>query len=141
MRARYYADQTKSFVHPPRTSRRLRSLLLSETARVEHADTGVQFTCIIPSFTATELISGTKGTLLVPTVTPEAVATAIVEALEGGRKDVYIPRQIGPMLRAQSLLGRRPRDAMNRALGADKTFLEIDRAQRSSYDSRIAADL
>ena len=61
----------------------------------------------MPSFTATELIFGTNGTRFVATVTPDAVAAAIVDAVETGRKDVYVPRQIGPMLRTQALLGRR----------------------------------
>jgi NAD(P)-dependent dehydrogenase (short-subunit alcohol dehydrogenase family) len=117
------------------------TVMLTETARVEHAGSGIQFTCVMPSFTATELIAGTKGTRFVPTVTAQAVAAAIVDALETDRKDVYVPRKVGPMLRTQALLGRRLRDAMNRALGADRTFLEIDQAQRSSYDSRIAGDV
>jgi len=115
-------------------------VMLTEAARVEHAGSGIRFTCVMPSFTATDLISGTKGTRFVPTVTPEAVAEAIVDALETGRRDVYVPRQVGPMLRVQALLGRRVRDAMNRALGADRTFLEIDHAARASYDDRIAAE-
>ena len=49
-----------------------------------------------------------------------------------------MPRQIGPMLRAQSLLGRRIRDATNRALGADTAFLDVDQSARSQYDERIA---
>ena len=36
----------------------------SVAPRVEYAKTGVVFTCVMPSFTNTELIAGTKGTKL-----------------------------------------------------------------------------
>ena len=48
--------------------------MLTETARVEYAGRGVAFTCVMPSFTATELIAGTSGTRFVPTVAPDDVA-------------------------------------------------------------------
>ena len=110
---------------------------LTETARVEHACRGVAFTCVMPSFTATELIAGTKGTRFVPTVAPDDVAAAIAAAIARPRADVYVPRSVGAILRTQPLLGRRLRDALNRRLGADRTFLEIDTAARAAYDERI----
>jgi NAD(P)-dependent dehydrogenase (short-subunit alcohol dehydrogenase family) len=111
---------------------------LTESARVEYASSGVQFTCVMPSFTATELISGTKGTKFVPTVKPEDVAAGIVRAIERGQKDVFVPRSVGVIVRLQPLLGRRVRDAINHALGADRTFLDVDLEARAGYDTRIA---
>lgn len=110
---------------------------ITETARVEFADSGVHFTCVMPHFTNTELIAGTTATKLLPIVEPEDVARAIVEAVQHRRKDVFVPRLIGPMLRTQPLLGRRLRDAMSRRLGAYDTFLRFDRATRSGYDDRV----
>jgi NADP-dependent 3-hydroxy acid dehydrogenase YdfG len=112
---------------------------LTETARVEYAGHGVEFTCVMPSFTATELIAGTKGTRFVAIVQPEDVATAIVAAIARPRPDVYVPGSVGVILRIQSLVGRRLRDALNRKLGADRTFLDIDQAARAAYDARITA--
>jgi NADP-dependent 3-hydroxy acid dehydrogenase YdfG len=109
----------------------------TETARVEHAGTGVQFTCVMPSFTATDLILGTKGLRLVPTVSPDTVAAAIVRAIVRGRKDAFVPSAVGPMLRVTPLLGRRVRDAINRVLGGDRTFLDVDRQARAEYDARL----
>jgi NAD(P)-dependent dehydrogenase (short-subunit alcohol dehydrogenase family) len=110
---------------------------LTETARVEHAGGGVAFTCVMPSFTATELIAGTKGTRFVATVQPDDVGAAIAAAVGRPRPDVYVPRSVGAILRTQPLLGRRLRDAINRRLGADRTFLEVDTAARAAYDERI----
>jgi NADP-dependent 3-hydroxy acid dehydrogenase YdfG len=113
---------------------------LTETARVEHAGRGVQFTCVMPSFTSTELIAGTKGTRFVATVTPESVGAAIAGAVARPRNDVYVPRSVGALLRVQPLLGRRLRDAMQRALGADRTFLDVDVRARAAYDARIRGE-
>jgi NAD(P)-dependent dehydrogenase (short-subunit alcohol dehydrogenase family) len=113
-------------------------VMLTEGARVEYTGSGVQFTCVMPSFTATELIAGTKGTKFVPTIQPEEVGEAIAAAVAAPRPDVYVPRSIGPMIRLQQLTGRRVRDAMSRMLGADRTFLDVDKEARASYDGRIA---
>lgn len=111
----------------------------TETARVEFAGTGVHFTCVMPSFTNTELITGTSGTRGVRNAEPEEVGAAIVDALVHHRADVYVPKIVGPILRTQPLLGRRLRDRINHALKADRTFLEIDAGARAAYDRRIAA--
>jgi len=111
---------------------------ITETARVEFADSGVHFTCVMPHFTNTELIAGTTATRLLPVVEPEDVAKAIAVAVERHHLDVFVPRLIGPMLQAQSLLGRRIRDTMSRRLGAYDTFLHFDRSKRSDYDDRVS---
>ena len=51
-------------------------------------------------------------------IEPEDVATAIADAIVSRRKDVFVPRMIGPILRSQPLMGRRLRDALgDRAAG------------------------
>jgi hypothetical protein len=91
----------------------------------------------MPSFTATELIAGTKGTKFIANVTPDAVATAIADAIAKPKPDVYVPAAVGVIARTQPLIGRRVRDAINRAIGADRTFLDVDRTARAGYDARI----
>jgi short-subunit dehydrogenase len=110
---------------------------LTETARVEFRGKGIDFTCVMPSFTQTELIAGTKGTRFVATIKPEDVA-AIVAAVAEPRYDVYVPKSVGGIIKLNSLLGRRIRDAMGRALGADRTFLDFDQGQRAAYEARIS---
>jgi NAD(P)-dependent dehydrogenase (short-subunit alcohol dehydrogenase family) len=110
---------------------------LTETARVEFRGRGIDFTCVMPSFTATELIAGTKGTRFVPTVKPEDVGVAIAAAVAKPKPDVFVPSSVGAIVRTQPLLGRRLRDAINRALKADRTFLDFDRSARAVYESRI----
>ena len=111
---------------------------LTETARVEFRGKGIDFTCVMPSFTQTDLIAGTKGTRFVATIKPEDVAAAIAAAVAEPRPDVYVPKSLGGIIKLNSLLGRRIRDAMGRALGADKSFLDVDQGRRAAYESRIS---
>lgn len=110
---------------------------LTESARVEHHRSGVDFTCVMPSFTATDLILGTKGTKVLKTIQPDDVAKAIAGAVDKPRPDVFLPRVLGPMVNAQVLMGRTLRDASQRAIGAYDTFLDVDQSERRRYDDRI----
>jgi NAD(P)-dependent dehydrogenase (short-subunit alcohol dehydrogenase family) len=112
-------------------------IALTETARVEYAYTGVQFTCVMPAFTNTELIAGTSGLKFIPVVQPEDVARAIAGALAHPTADVFVPKISGPILTAQPLLGRRVRDLVNRRIGAHNTFLDFDPKARADYQHRI----
>ncbi|MEO3788383.1 SDR family oxidoreductase [Actinocorallia sp. B10E7] len=109
----------------------------TEAARVEFAGTGVHFTCVMPSFTNTDLIAGTAGLKLIPTVEPEDVASAIAEAIEHRRKDVVVPKILAPILKIQPFLGRRLRDWFNHKMGAYDTFLHFDASARTRYTERI----
>ncbi|GAB4008808.1 SDR family oxidoreductase [Nocardioides ultimimeridianus] len=111
---------------------------LTEGARIEYAGTGVDFTCVMPSFTNTDLVAGTKGTKLLKNVEPEDVAIGIADAIEKKHKDVYAPKALRGIFFTQPLLGRRVRDFMNRRLGAYDTFLDVDQSQRAAYDERIS---
>jgi short-subunit dehydrogenase len=110
---------------------------LTESARVEFAGQGIDFTCVMPSFTATELIAGTKGTKFVPTVKPQDVAGAIAAAVAKPAYDVFVPSSVGVIAKTSPFLGRKLRDKINHALGADRTFLDIDQGARAAYDARI----
>ena len=94
----------------------------------------------MPSFTATELIAGTKGTKGIKTVTPEAVAQAILRGVDKDRKDVFVPGSVGTIVKITPLLGRRLRDALNRSIGAYDTFLDVDHGARAAYDTRITGE-
>lgn len=113
-------------------------IALTEGARIEFGSRGIDFTCVMPSFTNTDLIAGTKGTKLLKNVEPEDVAKGIAAAIEHQHKDVYLPRSLRQITFTQSVVGRRVRDFLNRRLGAYETFLDIDQAGRAAYDDRIS---
>jgi NAD(P)-dependent dehydrogenase (short-subunit alcohol dehydrogenase family) len=111
---------------------------LTESARVEFRGQGVDFTCVMPSFTATDLIAGTKGVKFIKNVTPEAVAAAIVAAVGKPKNDVFVPKAVAVPIVTGPIMGRRFRDFVNRLIGADKTFLDVDRNARAYYEDRIS---
>jgi NAD(P)-dependent dehydrogenase (short-subunit alcohol dehydrogenase family) len=113
------------------------TIAATESARVEFAGTGVLFTCVMPSFTNTELISGTTGTRFIRNLEPREVGEAIVRAVAERSKDVFLPAAVGVMLQVGPLFGRRVRDFANHLIGADSTFLQFDHAARKGYDDRI----
>jgi len=112
-------------------------IALTEGARLEFGAQGIDFTCVMPSFTNTDLIAGTKGTKFLKNVEPEDVARGIAHAIEHKDKDVYVPKSLRQITFTQTLTGRRTRDFLNRRLGAYNTFLDIDQTRRASYDERI----
>lgn len=113
-------------------------IALTEGARLEFGHRGIDFTCVMPSFTNTDLVAGTKGTKFLKNVEPEDVANGIADAIEKKHKDVYLPKSLRQITFTQSLTGRRVRDFLNRRLGAYDTFLDIDQSGRAAYNDRIS---
>lgn len=111
----------------------------TDTLREEYRDSGVSFSTVLPSRVSTELVAGTTAGAGLPTVTPEEVAAAIVEALEQDIADVIVPRFLAPM---PALYGLAPRWLLRgvRQLIRDQRILDdLDRGARAGYESRISA--
>lgn len=112
---------------------------LSEAALAELQDTGVEVSCVMPTLVNTELTSGVAKRKLIKPVEAEDVANEIVDALETGRFDVFVPRYNGAMTRFAALMPRRWKEAVGRFMGADKLMVEFDRRARHAYEERAAA--
>ena len=109
----------------------------TETARLEYAASGVEFTAILPAFVNTELTAGTKGVPGLKTVQPEDVAAAILDALAKPRARVYVPKMAGRLAAVQKFAPRRAAEALSRRLGGDSVFLDdVDQSQRKAYEER-----
>jgi NAD(P)-dependent dehydrogenase (short-subunit alcohol dehydrogenase family) len=115
---------------------------LSVAMADEFASRGVQVSVVMPPFTQTDLIAGTKSSGVGKPVKPEVVATAIVGALDKPRTHVSVPqpaRLVGPVV---SMLGPRSRRWFNKRIGADKLFLDdVDHAARAFYEERAQSAL
>ena len=111
---------------------------LSEAARAELRDTGIEVSCVMPAVVNTELGSGLVETRAVKKVEPEDVAEAIVAALERPLFDVHVPKSAGAIGKVMNLLPRSGREAIARALKADKVLAEPDKAKRAAYEERAA---
>ncbi|HEY2654392.1 MAG TPA: SDR family oxidoreductase [Solirubrobacteraceae bacterium] len=111
---------------------------LSEAIRQEVKGTSIGLSIVMPIPVNTELGAGLHRLRGFPAVEPEAVAREIVAALQFERVDVYVPRRIGWLLRAQGVLPRRVVDLISKLLGADKVLASPDRAARAAYEARIS---
>jgi short-subunit dehydrogenase len=111
---------------------------ICEAVRAELRGSGVEVHCVMPTVVNTELTAGVGQKLIKP-VEAEDVANEIVEALELGRFDVYVPRSNAVMTRFAALMPRRVNEAIARLMKADKLMFEVDHAARRAYEERAAA--
>ncbi|HEX2212927.1 MAG TPA: SDR family oxidoreductase [Mycobacterium sp.] len=102
----------------------------------EVARHNVNVSVVMPPFTRTELISGTKETPGTKPVEPEQIAEAIVKTLDKPKTHVAVPPFLRFTAQAAQMLGPRGRRWMNRKLGLDNVFLEFDSTARKSYEDR-----
>ena len=112
----------------------LSAALADEVAR-HHVNVSV----VMPPFTRTELISGTKETAGTKPVEPEEIAAAIVKTLDKPKTHVAVPPFLRFTAQAAQMLGPRGRRWMNRKLGLDNVFLEFDTTARKNYEDRARA--
>jgi NAD(P)-dependent dehydrogenase (short-subunit alcohol dehydrogenase family) len=108
----------------------------SEAVRAETHGTGIDLSVVMPSVVNTELAAGLQGTRGVALVEPTDVATAVVEAVEHRRFDVFVPRSLGPLFKLMTVLPRPARELVSRVLKGDKVLAEPDAAIRAAYEAR-----
>jgi NAD(P)-dependent dehydrogenase (short-subunit alcohol dehydrogenase family) len=110
---------------------------LSEAVRAELRGSGLEVHCVMPTVVNTELTSGVGQRWIKP-VEASDVADAIVEALETGRYDVWVPKENGAFYRLLGLLPRSWREALGRLMKVDKLMTEVDHGARDAYEERVA---
>jgi NAD(P)-dependent dehydrogenase (short-subunit alcohol dehydrogenase family) len=110
---------------------------LTESVRWELRGSGIETHCVMPTVVNTELTSGV-GQRWVKPVEASDVAEAIVEALETGRYDVWVPKENGFVYKVTGLLPRSWREAIGRLMGVDKLMIEVDHGARDAYEQRVA---
>ncbi len=110
---------------------------ICEAVKAELRGSGIEVHCVMPTVVNTELTAGVGQKLIKP-VEVEDVANEIVDALELGRYDVYVPRSNAVMTRIGALLPRRAGEAIARLMKADKLMFEVDHAARRPYEERAA---
>ena len=110
---------------------------LSEALRAELRDTGVEVSVVMPVVVNTELGSGLPEARGFKAVEPEDVAEAIVQALQTGRFEVYIPRSVSGLVRFSAIMPRRAIEAIGRVLKGDQVLAQPDHAARAAYESRM----
>jgi NADP-dependent 3-hydroxy acid dehydrogenase YdfG len=109
---------------------------LSTALADEFAPQGIEVSVVMPPFTNTELISGTRPGSAGKPVEPEAIAAAIVKVLDKPKTHVSVPGGLRFVLSITNTLGPRGRRWLNRRTGTDRVFLDFDVAARRSYEER-----
>ena len=111
---------------------------LSEALRQELHGSGVDLSVVMPVVVNTALGSGLPQTRGYRPVEPQDVADAIVEALQTGRFEVFVPKSLKPMLRGNALMPRRMVEAIARFMKSDQVQAHPDLTARAAYDKRIS---
>jgi NADP-dependent 3-hydroxy acid dehydrogenase YdfG len=111
---------------------------VSEAVRAELHGTPLEISVVMPAVVNTELGSGLPETRAIKKLEPEAVADAIVAALEKPKFDVWVPRESAALFKVVNLLPRNAREGVARFFKADKVLAEADRSARAAYEDRAA---
>ena len=111
---------------------------LSEAIRAEVRKTDIDVSIVMPVVVNTELGAGLQKSRGIKVVEPEDVANAIVEALQTGRVDVYVPRQVGVLMKLAQVLPRSVADFVTKVLKGDQVLVNPDHLLRESYEKRTA---
>ncbi|GAA3198584.1 SDR family oxidoreductase [Actinocorallia longicatena] len=109
----------------------------TEAARLEVKRHGVEVSAVLPTFTNTELVAGTRSPKGQKNCEPEDIAKAVVNLIAKPRPQVTVPSKLAASVKISGLMPQSVKDAMNRRLGLDTIFLDFDHDARKAYDSRI----
>jgi short-subunit dehydrogenase len=109
---------------------------LSTAMADEFAPQGVKVTAVLPTFTNTELISGTSPSAAQKPVEPSEIAAAIVKVLDKPKSRVSVPSWGKSFAAMTALLPDRGRRWLNKKMGNDAVFLNFDTTARRNYEDR-----
>ncbi|MFC9471737.1 SDR family oxidoreductase [Nocardia sp. NPDC056952] len=112
-------------------------LSLTDSLRVEHRDAGLHFSAVLPTFTNTELIAGTRSPTLLPNAEPEDIAAAVAGLIRDPRPRVAVTRLAGLLVGAQKFLPGAVNEFVARRMGMSHAMLDgVDVEARRAYESR-----
>ena len=80
---------------------------LSEALRAELRDTGIRVSLVMPATVNTEVRSNNRNPGGLELVQLDEVAGAILEGLQTGRFEVYVPKSLAALVRVNALLPRK----------------------------------
>jgi short-subunit dehydrogenase len=112
---------------------------LSTALADEFAPQGVEVSCVMPTFTNTELIAGTHTSAAQKPVEPEDIAAAVVKVLDKPRTLVSVPAALRFVSAITPVLSPKARRWLSHKMGNDTVFLDFDRKARESYEQRAQA--
>jgi NAD(P)-dependent dehydrogenase (short-subunit alcohol dehydrogenase family) len=107
----------------------------------EFAPQGVEISCVMPTFTNTDLITGTATGGLTKPVEPEDIAAAVVRTLDRPKCSVAVPGPYRFIAAATAFLPARSRRWLGVKMGTSRVFLDFDTSARAAYEKRAQSAL
>ncbi len=111
-------------------------LAFSEALDAELSAQGIRVGCVLPSFTNTELITGTQASGLMKPIEPTDVAAAVVRMIDHPKATTTVPKMFAFSGANWSLTSSRAKPWLRGKLGLDTVFTDFDPEQRSAYVDR-----
>ncbi|MFC8530841.1 SDR family oxidoreductase [Nocardia sp. NPDC057227] len=116
-------------------------LALTDTLRAEYREQGVEFSAVLPTFTNTELVSGTAGAKGMKNAEPEDIAAAVAGLIAKPKRRVAVTKLAGALVASQYFLPTKVSEYLAHAFGLEKVFLDdVDTAARSAYERRARGE-
>jgi NAD(P)-dependent dehydrogenase (short-subunit alcohol dehydrogenase family) len=109
---------------------------LTESLRLEYRDSGVRFSLIQPAQVDTGMLAGLARPKLLPVVSADDVAAAVVRAVRQNRFELWVPASQGVTARLGYVMPRRLRELVMRGLGVGRIAGDADLAERRAYHER-----
>jgi NAD(P)-dependent dehydrogenase (short-subunit alcohol dehydrogenase family) len=109
---------------------------LTESLRMEYRHSGVLFSVVQPAQVKTAMIDGQARPRLLPQITPEDVAEAVLDALRHRRFEVWVPRSQGASAKLAAVLPRSAREMLMRRLGVTRIAGDTNMTAREAYHRR-----
>lgn len=109
---------------------------LTESLRLEYRGSGIGFSLVHPAQVETAMIDGLPRPPLLPVVTPDDVAAAVLRAVLENRFEVWVPANQWVSVKLGNLLPRRVRERVMLAVGVGKIAGEADPTARRGYHER-----
>jgi NAD(P)-dependent dehydrogenase (short-subunit alcohol dehydrogenase family) len=110
---------------------------LTESLRLEYRRSGIGFSVVHPSQVDTAMIDGQPRPRLLPVVTPDDVARAVVAAVRKNKFEVWVPSNQWVSVKLGNLLPRRLRERLILAVGVGKIAGDADLTARRHYHDRM----
>ncbi len=112
---------------------------LTEALRAELAATRVELHLVLPGLVDTEMSAGLQAACGdAQMLSPDDVGLAIVQAVQSGRAENYVPRSLGTLVAARRMVPRRLVALGERLLRSDSLMTDVDEPERAAYQARIA---
>jgi NAD(P)-dependent dehydrogenase (short-subunit alcohol dehydrogenase family) len=110
---------------------------LTESLRMEYRGSGVRFTVVQPSQVETAMIEGQPRPRLLPVVSPDDVAAAVLDAVRRDKFEVWVPASQAIGVKLGNLLPWPLRERVMRLLGVGRIAGEADPVARRGYHERM----